>query len=77
MEYRIAVLPGDGIGPEVVAEGVKVLRQIATQYDLSCTLREGLVGGAAIEATGDPLPAATSNHIPQNSAANDDRARRM
>ena len=59
MEYRIAVLPGDGIGPEVVAEGVKVLRQIATQYDLRCTLREGLVGGAAIEATGDPLPAAT------------------
>jgi 3-isopropylmalate dehydrogenase len=59
MEYRIAVLPGDGIGPEVVAEGVKVLRQIATQYDMRCTLREGLVGGAAIEATGDPLPAAT------------------
>jgi 3-isopropylmalate dehydrogenase len=68
MEYRIAVLPGDGIGPEVVAEGVKVLRQIATQYALPCTLREGLVGGAAIEATGDPLPASTLQ-LCQESAA--------
>ena len=59
MEYRIGVLPGDGVGPEVVAEGVKVLRQIATQYDMRFTFREGLVGGAAIEATGDPLPEAT------------------
>ena len=59
MEYRIGVLPGDGVGPEVVAEGIKVLRQIATQYDIRLTFREGLVGGAAIEATGDPLPEAT------------------
>ena len=59
MEYRIAVLPGDGVGPEVVAEGVKVLRQVATQYDLRLTLRQGLVGGAAIDATGEPLPEAT------------------
>jgi 3-isopropylmalate dehydrogenase len=59
MEYRIAVLPGDGVGPEVVAEGVKVLRQVATQYDMRLTLQEGLVGGAAIDATGDPLPEAT------------------
>jgi 3-isopropylmalate dehydrogenase len=59
MEYRIAVLRGDGVGPEVVAEGIKVLRQIETQYNLHFTLREGLVGGAAIDATGDPLPEAT------------------
>ena len=59
MDYRIAVLPGDGVGPEVVAEGVKVLRQLERQYEVRFSLREGLVGGAAIEATGDPLPAAT------------------
>lgn len=59
MDYRIAVLPGDGVGPEVVAEGVNVLRQIEALYDVRFTLREGLVGGAAIEATGDPLPEAT------------------
>jgi 3-isopropylmalate dehydrogenase len=59
MEYRIAVLPGDGIGPEVVAEGVKVLRHLEQLYDVRFTLREGLVGGAAVDATGDPLPAVT------------------
>lgn len=59
MEYRIAVLRGDGVGPEVVGEGIKVLRQLATLYDLRFTLNEGLVGGAAIDATGDPLPEAT------------------
>jgi 3-isopropylmalate dehydrogenase len=59
MEYRIAVLPGDGVGPEVVAEGVKVLRQIEALYDLQFILQEGTVGGAAIDATGDPLPEAT------------------
>jgi 3-isopropylmalate dehydrogenase len=59
MEYRIAVLPGDGVGPEVVAEGVKVLHVIAELYDMRLTLRHGLVGGAAIDALGDPLPEAT------------------
>ena len=59
MEYCIAVLPGDGVGPEVIAEGVKVLHVITELYDLRFTLRYGLVGGAAIDATGDPLPEAT------------------
>jgi 3-isopropylmalate dehydrogenase len=59
MEYRIAVLPGDGVGPEVVAEGVKVLRQLERQYEVRFHVRQELVGGAAIEATGDPLPEAT------------------
>jgi 3-isopropylmalate dehydrogenase len=59
MEYRIAVLPGDGVGPEVVAEGIKVLHIIADLYDLRLTLQHGLVGGAAIDALGDPLPDAT------------------
>src|SRR5437867_11839904 len=59
MDYRIAVLPGDGVGPEVVAEGLKVLHVIEAQYNVHFTLRHGLVGGAAIDATGDPLPEAT------------------
>jgi 3-isopropylmalate dehydrogenase len=59
MEYRVAVLSGDGVGPEVVAEGVKVLHVIAELYDMRFTLRHGLVGGAAIDTTGDPLPEAT------------------
>jgi 3-isopropylmalate dehydrogenase len=52
MAYQIAVLPGDGIGPEVVAEAVKVLR--AVRPDL--TLTEALIGGCAYDATGNPLP---------------------
>lgn len=59
MEYRIAVLPGDHVGPEVMQEGIKVLKRAGELFDLQFTLREGLVGGAAIDATGDPLPAET------------------
>ncbi|MBM3226362.1 MAG: 3-isopropylmalate dehydrogenase, partial [Candidatus Tectomicrobia bacterium] len=59
MEYRIAVLSGDGVGPEVVAEGIKVLRVVEECFDARFTLRHGLVGGAAIDETGDPLPEAT------------------
>jgi 3-isopropylmalate dehydrogenase len=59
MEYRIAVLPGDGVGPEVIAEGLKVLHVLEAQYDVRFVLRHGLVGGAAIDASGDPLPEAT------------------
>ncbi|HVL40456.1 MAG TPA: 3-isopropylmalate dehydrogenase [Fimbriimonadaceae bacterium] len=55
MAFRIAVLPGDGIGPEVTAEAVKVLK--ATGVDLHFT--EALVGGAAYDATGNPLPTET------------------
>ena len=55
----IAVLAGDGIGPEIVAEGVKVLRAVAARHDLSLEFHEGLVGGAAYDATGHPLPTET------------------
>src|SRR5207248_8651513 len=44
----IAVLAGDGIGPEVVAEGVRVLRAVADRFGHSLDLREGLIGGCAI-----------------------------
>ena len=55
----IAILPGDGIGPEIMHEGVKVLQAAAKKHDLSLDLHEALVGGAAYDATGHPLPPET------------------
>ena len=55
MSYKIAVLPGDGIGPEVMSEGTQVLRQVAKLYGFSAELEEGIVGGASIDAHGKPL----------------------
>jgi len=57
--YQITLLPGDGIGPEIMAVAVDVLTVIGTQFDLSFTFREALMGGAAIDATGEPLPVDT------------------
>ncbi len=54
--YKIAVLPGDGIGPEVMAEAIKVLQVVADKFQFQLTLTEALVGGAALDATGVPLP---------------------
>jgi 3-isopropylmalate dehydrogenase len=58
-QYRIALLPGDGIGPEIMAVTVKVLNAIAQKHDLKFTFTEALIGGAAIDETGQPLPDAT------------------
>jgi len=57
--YKIAVLPGDGIGQEVTAEAVRVLRATSKSSGASFEFEEALVGGAAIDATGHPLPPAT------------------
>jgi 3-isopropylmalate dehydrogenase len=54
--YAIALLPGDGIGPEVVKEAVKVLRSLEKSLELKLTLNEVPVGGAAYESYGTPLP---------------------
>ncbi len=59
MKKHIVVLPGDGIGPEVVAQTLKVLRAVETKFGVSFTFEEALMGGAAIDATGSPLPEAT------------------
>jgi 3-isopropylmalate dehydrogenase len=59
MTKRILVLPGDGIGPEIVAEAVKVLDVLAGEHGLDVELDEGLVGGAGYDAVGSPLPDAT------------------
>jgi 3-isopropylmalate dehydrogenase len=57
--YRIAVLSGDGIGREVTAEAVKVLQAVGECTGRPFDLEYGLVGGAAMDETGEPLPAAT------------------
>jgi 3-isopropylmalate dehydrogenase len=59
MHAHITTLPGDGIGSEVVTEGVKALRAVAERYGHRFTFEDVLIGGCAIEAVGDPLPAAT------------------
>lgn len=56
---RIAVLPGDGVGPEIVREAVKVLRRIGALFDISLSFEEEVVGGAAIDRCGTPLPPET------------------
>jgi 3-isopropylmalate dehydrogenase len=59
MQALIAVLAGDGIGPEVTAEAVRALDAIARRFKHEFRFQEGLLGGAAIDATGVPLPPAT------------------
>src|SRR5207302_8378464 len=57
--YRIAVLPGDGIGQEVTPEAVRVLEAVGKGTGTGFEFERGLVGGAAIDATGKPLAAGT------------------
>lgn len=59
MKARIAGLGGDGIGPEVTAEAVRVLEAVAARYGHEFVFSDALVGGAAIDATGSPLPPRT------------------
>ena len=59
MTFKIAILPGDGIGPEIVAEAVKLLDYLRRDEKIDLELESGLVGGAAYEATQTPLPEAT------------------
>ncbi len=57
--YKIAVLPGDGIGVEIVPEAVKVLQAVGKKYGLEFEFSEALIGGAAYDEVGHPLPPAT------------------
>jgi 3-isopropylmalate dehydrogenase len=59
MEHKIALLPGDGIGPEIVAEAVKALDAVSAKFGCKFNYTKALVGATAIDATGDPYPAAT------------------
>ena len=56
MEFNLAVLPGDGVGPEVTTEGIKVLQAVGKRFNYSFNLHYGLVGGVAIDETGTALP---------------------
>lgn len=60
MQANILVLPGDGIGAEVTAQATAVLRAVEKKFGHQFTLPEGLIGGAGIDACGDPFPAATA-----------------
>ncbi|HEY2351805.1 MAG TPA: 3-isopropylmalate dehydrogenase [Candidatus Acidoferrum sp.] len=59
MKKSIVLLPGDGIGPEVTRAAATVLRECAQEFTHQFEMREYLIGGAAIDATGTPLPAET------------------
>ncbi len=59
MKKNIAVLPGDGVGPEVVAEAIKVLKKIESKYKHEFTFTEALIGAVAIDKTGNPFPKET------------------
>jgi 3-isopropylmalate dehydrogenase len=66
--YRITLLPGDGIGPEIMAVAVDVLKVVGEQEGFNLEFATALIGGAAIEATGEPLPAATLETCKQSDA---------
>jgi 3-isopropylmalate dehydrogenase len=68
MKATIAVLPGDGIGPEIVPQAVKVLEQIATQFGHQFDFATADVGGVAIDKSGRPLPDATLRLAKQSDA---------
>ena len=58
-QHHITLLPGDGIGPEIISVAVEVLNAIADKHDLKFIFTEALIGGAAIDETGEPLPEET------------------
>ncbi len=66
--YQVTLLPGDGIGPEIIAVTVEVLKTVGKQCDLEFNFMEALIGGAAIEATGEPLPQETLETCRQSDA---------
>jgi 3-isopropylmalate dehydrogenase len=59
MTHKILVLPGDGIGPEIVTEAAKILECLHQEYGLDITLESGLLGGCAVDALGSPYPETT------------------
>ena len=62
-EFTVAVLPGDGIGPEIVKQAVKVLDAVSEKFNVKPNYKYGLIGGAAIDETGVPFPEETKEII--------------
>jgi len=61
--YNISVIKGDGIGPEIVDEAIKVLDAVGQKFDITFNYKEYLMGGCAIDATGNPLPQETIDGV--------------
>ena len=59
MNFRIAALPGDGVGPEVTAEAVKALNAVGDRFGHVFDVQHGAIGGGAIDDFGDPFPPKT------------------
>ncbi len=57
--YKVAVIKGDGIGPEIIDEAIKVLDAVSANEDFSLKYEEALMGGSAYDITGEPLPQET------------------
>ncbi len=68
MRATITVLPGDGIGPEVTSKAVELLQRVASRYGHEFTFQEALMGGIAIDITGNPLPPETLRTAEQSDA---------
>ena len=66
--YKIAVLKGDGIGPEIVDEAVRVLETVGRKFNIEFDYSEGLIGGVAIDTVGSPFPAETQRICEQADA---------
>ncbi|GAB6142334.1 3-isopropylmalate dehydrogenase [Methylosoma difficile] len=63
MTKKIVVLPGDGIGPEIIAEALKVLDVVSTEMKLGLVFESGLIGGAAYDVYGTPFPQQTIDQV--------------
>lgn len=61
MKLNIAILPGDGIGPEIIEQAMKVVKAVAKKFNHELTYEYGLTGACAIDKVGDPYPAETHN----------------
>lgn len=68
MNYAIAVLKGDGIGPEIIDASLIILNAIQSKYEISFTFKEGVIGAAAIDAVGNPYPDTTHELCIQSDA---------
>lgn len=68
MDYNIAVIKGDGVGPEIINEGIKILNKIGEKYKHNFKLTEVLGGGAAIDKVGTPLPKETLDECKKSNA---------
>jgi 3-isopropylmalate dehydrogenase len=68
MEFNVAVLPGDGVGPEVITEGLKVLQAVSEKFGHKFQLNEGLIGGISIDTLGSALSYETLSMCKQSDA---------